>query len=134
MNRKMKIATLLFICFALTVTLVWATTMKDLATIPTDGTVTEPSVGVTPSTVHWGNVTVNVPNLQTIEVTNMGPLDITNLHLTYTLPEAFDATLTWDLEGTSLNVAQSTFAQLNLTLTVAPEGPFTFDIHIQGEC
>jgi len=133
MNKTRKIATLLFICFAVTITFAWAST-KDLATIPTDGTVVEPTVGVTPSTVQWGNVTVNVPNLQTIEVTNMGPLDITNLHLTYTLPETFDATVTWDLEGTSLNVAQSTFAQLNLTLTVAPEGPFTFDIIIQGDC
>lgn len=131
MKKRTKIATVVFIAFAVSISLVWAT--KTLLTIPTSGNVPESGLDSVPASIEWGNMTKGVPVLKLLSITNTGDIDVPNLNMTYTLPPSFVGTLTWDIEGQTILVGETKMATLILTLTDMPEGPFSFDININGD-
>lgn len=132
MQRRLAIATALMLLINSAFIVAYAV-LTPMVTVPTDGTVTVPKVSVTPTSIQWGTFTVNTSIIQPLEVTNIGEVPVKALHMTYDLPINFTGTLTWDLEGVTLDVAQARITSLNLTLTEASEGPFNFNITIYGE-
>lgn len=131
-NKKIKTATLLFLIFSALTTIVYAG-IKTLQTIETSGAITHAMIETTPSTIEWGNMTVGDPNIKELALTNTGNLTIELLHIDYELPIDFTGSLSWDLEGESLDIGQTKVALLNLTVTDAPEVPFAFNITITGD-
>lgn len=135
MKRKIsvRVATILFIALIASATgITWAV-YKKIIDVPTSGNMEGFKLETSPSSVEWGNVTYDKPILKSISVKNTCSVPISNLHMTYALPEGFTGSLTWDIEGIALGSDESTNAILNLTITEAPEGPFNFNFTIYGE-
>lgn len=129
MKKEVKIATIAFLAYLISVSLVYAS-FTILTEIPTSGVVTHAELVAVPSSISWGNVSLGDPVIKTVRLDNTSNVTISNLTMFYTLPVNFNGTLTWDAEGKTLGVTESLFAEFNLTLTDAPEVPFSFNITI----
>lgn len=131
-NLTRKTATLLFILFLAGTTTVWAIT-QTLLIIPTTGNMTSAELAGVPTSIEWGDMDINASVIKSLSLTNTGDIIVSNLHLAYDLPPLFSGTLTWDLEGQAIVLGETKIATLNLTVTDAPDGPFNFDITIDGD-
>jgi len=123
-------ATIGLICALLGTYIVYALTFP--ATIPTSGTYTGTIiVTLNPISIDWGPVTLANPVTKNVEITNIGTQHIKNLNMT-TSPQvgltSSDYTLTWNLEGSPLNVADSKIASFTLTIIKTVASSFSFDI------
>lgn len=132
MKKEVKIATIALLLYGITSTSVFGALggFTILGVIPTTGVVTRAEIAIVPSSFTWGNVTLDDPVIKTVRLDNTSNVTISNLTMFYTLPVDFNGTLTWDAEGKTLGVTESLFAEFNLTLTDAPEVPFSFNITI----
>jgi len=90
-------------------------------------------ISVTPSSLDWGNLTINSTNQKAIIVTNT---NITDVKLTLdSSDEPSYLELTWDYANQIIASGKS--MQINMTLKVLQEainytGPFSFNIIITG--
>lgn len=132
MNKRIVYASLLLI-LSLSITTFAYAGLKNLVVIPTTGEIAEPEVTTSPSAIDWGIMAVNSSRIRAVTLNNTGPVPITALHMSYTLPANMTGTLTWDAEDKPLAIAETLTATFNLTVTDAPLGPFSFDIIIDGE-
>lgn len=133
MKWTKRSATVLFLMFLVGTTGVWAIT-KTLLTIETSGNITSAELSSTPTSIEWGDTDLNASVIKSLSLTNTGDVVVTNLHMAYDLPPLFSGTLTWDLEGQAIVLGETKIATLNLTVTDAPDGPFNFNITIDGDC
>ena len=131
MDKKVKRATLLFIVYLILTTTVYGI-VKMLVTIPTTGFVEPLKLDANPSSIEWGNFSLNDPQIQTVTLTNNENLPISNLTMNYTLPSGFTGTLTWNYTDQTLAVGEFVVVEFNLTIT-SGEGDFAFDINIEGD-
>lgn len=132
MNWTKKTVTLLFCMFIVGTAIVYAT-VQTFLTIPTSGDMKTAELSSTPTEIVWGEMDTNASVIKSLSITNIGDVLITDLHMAYDLPPLFSGTLTWDLEGQAIVVGETKIATLNLTVTDAPDGPFNFDITIDGD-
>ena len=133
MKWTKKTVTLLF-TISIALSYVAYATVQTLLTIPISGNiVTNAELTSVPTSIVCGDIDKNMPFITSLSVTNTGDVPVTALHLGYVLPPQLSGTLTWDLEGQAIVVGETKIATLNLTVTDAPDGPFNFDITIDGD-
>lgn len=132
MKWTKKTVTLLFCMFIALTSLAYAT-VQTFLTIPTSGNMKSVELSSDPTAIVWGDMDTNVSVIKSLSVTNIGDVLVTDLHMAYDLPPEFSGTLTWDLEGQAIVVGETKIATLNLTVIDAPDGPFNFDITIDGD-
>ena len=131
MNLKNLITSLLIIAIIAVATFAVVLAIYPLI-IPSTGTVQlEYGLSASPANINWGNVTLGVPVIQTVDIENIGTKNITSLAMTYQpCPNLINYTLTWDYEGFGLPIGYYVTANFTLTVYEAVEGPFSFDIYI----
>jgi len=131
LNERLKMATLAFVVFVLFVGLVCAVYNYTL-TIPTSGKiVTSPGLEANPSTIDWGNVTVGTKVSKSVTLTNTGNVQLSRLNMTISnVVGLTNYTVTWNLEGQSINPAQSLNATFTLKVFEYNATNFSFNIII----
>jgi hypothetical protein len=130
MNIK-AIASILIIALLTFTTLVYA--VPWILSIFTHGTIKSAyELTATPSSIDWGNVTLNTPFSRLVDITNVGTINITKLTMTYnnSSPNLMAYTLTWNCTDIALPVDDYVTANFTLTIITAEAGPFSFDIWI----
>lgn len=139
-----KFSTGVIIAIAVVVLVLTATSAGVLTvsqSLSSSGTVTAVNVGVysnaectqTLTSINWGTISPGGSVAQTIYVKNTGNTQITLSMSTtnWNPPEANGPlTITWNKQGTTLAVGQSTAATLTLTASPSTSGITTFSVNI----
>jgi hypothetical protein len=129
--KKLYVIAILII--ALLVGVAVGTTLQDILRIPTSGDL-DLTYGLTanPTSIYWGNITLNTPITKQLNLTNTGTKPIANLTASYgnETSNLVDYTLAWDAEDFALPIGASILANFTLTILDATGDRFSFDIYI----
>jgi len=133
-KRLLKQATLLLMGFLMFSFGVFAVTRY--LRVPTGGEINlMGNLVADPSNFSWGNVALKVPVTRSVNLTNTGNATITKLNLTYvqTTTILINYTVSWNLEGWSINPSETLKANFTLTVYNATKGSFALELYIGGE-
>lgn len=132
MNKKALWMTVIFVCAVAGLTAVMAVGLPAL--INTSGTYdTTMDITLTPSTIAWGEVTINTPVTKAVEISNTGGTNIDSLDFTVINLVGLsvsDFTFSCDIQGQSLIVGQTKIATFTFTLTSPVSSAWSFDIQV----